>query len=360
MAYEIHTWSEIQADFTDTLLLGNGASIAVHGGFGYKNLYAEAVKQKALGDAEPVFQAFGHDIFDFELVLRRLWYARQVNEALKAPAESVEMASDAYAKVRRALISIVRATHVKYEDATAHFDPIARFARRFRTVLSLNYDLVLYWSMMYGQNENLLKFADCFHYDQAGNLVLDHSFSNYRANRATLCFYPHGNLSLARTSDDDEVKIAAGAGRLLDVIVENWEAGTRSPLFVCEGTHEQKLRSIFASTYLGQIYAHAFSEIQSSVVIYGWSMGANDRHIADQILLQKPKSIAVSVREKNSDTIKRAVELFEPHVERLEFFDSASPGAWNNSDGTKEREKKEWAEAIQAKLKAVRQPRDNP
>lgn len=360
MAYEIHAWSDIQADFTDTLLLGNGASIAVHSGFRYQNLYAEAVRLEVLGDAAPVFQAFGRDVFDFELVLRRLWYARQVNEALKAPAGSVEIATEAYAKVRRALIDIVQATHVKYDNAAPHFDPIARFARRFRTVLSLNYDLILYWSMMYGQNEDLLKFADCFHYDKAGNLVLNHSFSEYRANGATLCFYPHGNLSLARTSNDSEVKITAGAGKLLEVIVEAWEGGGRSPLFVCEGTHEQKQRSIFASTYLGQIYAHAFGEIRSSVVIYGWSMGENDQHIVDQILLQKPEAIAVSVREKNPETIKRAVELFEPHVQRLVFFDSASPGAWNNSDGTKEREDKEWNDALREMLMDFSVRRENP
>ncbi|TXI87954.1 MAG: DUF4917 family protein [Cupriavidus sp.] len=337
MAYEIRAWGEIQADFTDTLLLGNGASIAVHGGFKYQNLYGEAVKENVLGDAAAVFKAFGKEESDFELVLRRLWYARQVNEALAAPAESVQMALEAYAKVRSALIRIVQKKHVSYDVATPHFDPIARFVRRFRTVLSLNYDLVLYWALMYGQREELIKFADCFHYDHAHNLSLNPSFSEYRADESTLCFYPHGNLALARSTDDAEIKIAARSGdKLLERIVKAWESGTSSPLFVCEGTSEHKQRAIFASTYLGQIYARAFSEIGSSVVIYGWSMGENDQHIVDQVLLQRPTAIAVSVREKSVATIKRAVELFEGKVQRLEFFDAESPGAWNNSDGTKD------------------------
>lgn len=355
MAHEIQTWSEIQGDFSDTLLLGNGASIAVHQGFRYDSLYQEAVKRNKLGDAAAVFKAFGEEVHDFELVLRRLWYAKRVYEALKLPAESIERTETAYAQVRNALIRIVQETHVSYDDASMHFDPIARFVGRFRTVFSLNYDLVLYWALMYGRSENLLSVADCFHYDKdSGSLVSDPSFSAYREDADTLCFYPHGNLVLARTIDELEVKVRAGGGKLLETIVKTWERGASAPLFVCDGTSEEKQRSIFGSTYLGQVYSRAFSQIQDNVVIYGWSMGKQDQHILDQVLLQKPRAVAVSIRNKNADTIRRAVELFEDSVDRLVFFDSDSPGAWNNSDGAKEREEEDNSNRLKEILASLR------
>ncbi len=355
MAYEIQAWSEIQDDFSDTLLLGNGASIAVHQGFRYDSLYQEAVKHNKLGDAAAVFKAFGEEVHDFELVLRRLWYAKRVYEALELPAESIEKTDTAYAQVRNALIRIVQETHVSYDAASVHFDPIARFVSRFRSVFSLNYDLVLYWALMYGRNENLLSVADCFHYDRDfGSLVPDPSFSAYRKDANTLCFYPHGNLVLARTIDELEVKMRAGAGKLLETVVDTWERGASAPLFVCDGTSEEKQRSIFGSTYLGRVYSRAFSEIQDNVVIYGWSMGKHDQHILDQVLLQKPRALAVSVRNKNAGTIRRAVELFEDNVDRLVFFDSESPGAWNNPDGAKERKKEEKRNHLKEVLASVR------
>jgi len=42
--YRISNWGEIRDDFTDKLLLGNGASRAVWDGFKYPSLYEEAKK----------------------------------------------------------------------------------------------------------------------------------------------------------------------------------------------------------------------------------------------------------------------------------------------------------------------------
>ena len=41
---KILPWDVLSNDFQDGLLLGNGASMAVHGGFGYANLFEEAVR----------------------------------------------------------------------------------------------------------------------------------------------------------------------------------------------------------------------------------------------------------------------------------------------------------------------------
>lgn len=356
---EIKKWSEIKDRFRDGLILGNGASIAVHDGFGYESLYREAQQRKFLDEtAISVFKAFGKDQYDFELVLRRLWYARQVNEALGLSGNAVEKVDDAYQAIRKALIETVRDTHVGYEDASQYFDPIAKFVQGFRTVLSLNYDLVLYWALMYGNNVKLGKYRDCFRYDTSGRLVLDSDWEKYREDGGTtLCFYPHGNLVLGRTVADDELKVKAGGSNLLETVFEKWQAGDVLPVFVCEGTSEQKQRSINGSSYLRQVQSKAFDEIRESIVIYGWRMGPQEQHIIEQILESKPKALAISVRGDNQETVRRANELFSGKIESLVFFDANSPGAWAKSDGSTERQQAEWKtdlKGILAKLRGQR------
>jgi len=351
MSDGIQQWSEIADRFRDGLILGNGASIAIHAGFHYQSLLDEAQRHEFLdADTLAVFKAFGSNQHDFELVLRRLWYARQVNEALKLSGEPVDRVDISYQKVRRALIETVRVTHVTYDKAAPHFDSIARFARRFRTVLSLNYDLILYWALMYGNREKLGNFRDCFRYNGSGHLVLDRDWTEYRnGSETTLCFYPHGNLLLARTTEGEEVKLQAGNSKLLDAILSNWESAEVLPIFVCEGTAEQKQRSISGSSYLSRVASKAFDEIGESIVIFGWSMGPQEQHIIERIIARRPKALAISVRNGNEQIVRRANELFADKVEDLVFFDAQSPGVWANSDGSREREESEvMAEVLEA------------
>jgi hypothetical protein len=348
MAAPIKQWAEIREEFRDSLLVGNGASIAVFEGFRYDNLFEKACESKILDDnTVAIFKAFGEDQTDFEVVLRRLWYARQVNLALKLQGDAVERVDSLYSAVRHALIEAVRRVHVEPATAREHFDAIARFTGSFRTVFSLNYDLLLYWATNYGRAEGLGDFRDCFGRSNAG-LTFDPNWARAENNgHFTRCFYPHGALMFARTDYGGETKLTVreGGGLLLDKIGESWSEHA-TPLFVCEGKSAHKLQSIASSAYLAQVYSAGFDQIRASLTIYGWSMSPQDQHIVDRIVQVKPNAIAVSVRNGNKKTIDRACDLFGPHVPRLEFFDAESPGAWNVSDGTKEREEKEMNERL--------------
>ncbi|USE36597.1 DUF4917 family protein [Endozoicomonas sp. SCSIO W0465] len=186
---EILNWNEIKEEFHQgSLLLGNGSSIAVHECFKYESLYEKSVELGYLTEnVQAVFEKFG--VNDFELVLRRLWQAKLVNEALDLPRGEVEIA---YEKVRNALISTVRETHVKYDDARLHLQSIYKFMQSFETVISLNYDLIVYWAAQYGNRELGTWFKDCFHRSEFRNDWRNLRIP-YKAKRATLYFYPHGN-----------------------------------------------------------------------------------------------------------------------------------------------------------------------
>ncbi|QRN02554.1 DUF4917 family protein [Legionella sp. MW5194] len=79
---KIKTWSDIKDKYTDTLILGNGASIAVCHKFKYTSLHEEAFKQKLLNsETKSIFDSFQTN--DFEKVLHVLTQAQTINKILK-------------------------------------------------------------------------------------------------------------------------------------------------------------------------------------------------------------------------------------------------------------------------------------
>lgn len=319
-------WREIRENFNHTVLLGNGASMAVHPDFGYGSLYEAANQMGFLdGPVRTVFQRF--NTFDFELVLRRLWYTSLVNEAFGNQPGAVEQA---YQQVRTALIQTVRETHVTYADAEEHLPNIYRFLKGFDTVVSLNYDLIVYWAIMFGNRTLGRWFKDGF---------MPRSFRDdweslrepYGAERSTLVFYPHGNLVLARSETGAEVKLAGGDERLLDVILDSWEGRGAIPLFVCEGTAEHKKSAIESASYLQRVYREVVPSLSESLVIYGWNISVQDQHIIDQLRRSNITRVAVSVWNEDAGYMQRAEEALRGiGIRNIHFYDSASEGCWIN------------------------------
>ncbi|MEJ2794960.1 DUF4917 family protein [Iodobacter sp. LRB] len=333
MPIEIRRWNDIADQFTDSLLLGNGASIAVDGRFNYPSLFTAARNAGHLTEQVlDIFARFSNST-DFEYVLRKLWQARLVNEALDVEAGAVEKA---YKQVRLALIETVRATHVTRGEVLEQLTPIYQFMKRFKTVLSLNYDLIVYWAAMKCNNGlDNHQFKDCM----IGG-VLDDNWGRLRksmkANQTvTLFFYPHGNLVLVRTPAQLERKVHANGGSLLEEIFSEWQRDDVIPIFVSEGTSPQKRDAIRSSSYLSDIYFNAVTDIGNSLVIYGWNMGEQEQHILDQIKLVAPDRVAVSVYTGDTLHLQNAQRI-EQQLNRLglkniTFFDSQSSGCWNNS-----------------------------
>ena len=336
MPIEIRQWNDIAEQFTDGLLLGNGASIAVDGRFNYPSLFAAASDAGLLTPpVQDIFRRFNNST-DFEYVLRKLWQAKLVNEALEVEAGAVEAA---YAQVRLALIETVRATHVTREEILGQLTPIYQFMKRFKTVLSLNYDLIVYWAAMRG-NEALRKT----HAFKDGMIsgVLDENWPRLRRplkqnQTVTMFFYPHGNLALVRTPSQLERKVHANDGAtLLEGIITEWQRDDVIPIFVSEGTSSQKRDAIRASSYLSDIYFNAVTDIGDSLVIYGWNMGEQEQHILDQIKRAAPNRIAVSVFTGDALHMQNAKrmeqQLNQLRIKDLDivFFDSRSAKCWNN------------------------------
>ena len=203
-----------------------------------------------------------------------------------------------------------------------------RFMQRFRTVVSLNYDLLVYWAGMRGNAVLGNWFKDGF-----WNGRISPEWREYRqpygATGATLVFYPHGHLALATNTRDIEFKISAQEGRLLlDTILDRWTAAQCTPLFVCEGTHQEKTRAILRSRYLNLVHEDVLPEIGGTLVIYGWGLGAQDAHIVDAVRKAHPSRVAVSVHNGDQDYAVRASHILRYATDHIDFFDAASPTCW--------------------------------
>lgn len=346
---DIYEWAEIADEFNDGIILGNGASIAVHQGFAYRTLLERARQDQLITEnLNKIFQYL--DTEDFEFVLRLLFDTFQINQALGV---GDNVTTRAYEEVRQALIKAVRNIHIDYKDVKNSLTNAAIFLKHFKTVAALNYDVLVYWTMYIGnsQIDEGTWFKDCF---VRGEFEIDwERFREpYQTQGSTLVFYPHGNLALATDILGRETKLSNPKlsnpkpsnpnenERLLDTIIDEWESGKYSPLFVSEGNSQQKIKAIRRSVYLSNVYDKVLRNLGSKIAVFGWSMGDQDDHILEAI--KKSKNVdafAISVYTSKSNeqlsadcqwiSTKLRKKLSNPNLD-IKFFNSASNGCWIN------------------------------
>lgn len=328
MNHLIHSWEEIENLFSGTLLIGNGASVAVDSKFHYDTLKDEAIKENFLSkDLNRIFELYDNSS-DFELILKVLWQSSEVNKILNIEEEATY---SSYARVQEALINTVRYIHPSHDEINTHLDSLYQFTRRFEDIICLNYDLILYWVMMYGNqiNDGHI-FKDCFTH---GEFQMDwRKFIRpiHNQEKCTLVFYPHGNLILSRNGFH-EFKINSTYG-LLDDIFNCWK-NAHTPLFISEGTFQRKTQSILTSTYLSTVFREVLTDVADNLVIYGWGMGIQDKHIMNQLSQSYIDKVAVSVYKNDQNyctRVTRFIRSLNPNAE-IYFFDSASSGCWINA-----------------------------
>jgi hypothetical protein len=329
--FEIKQWASIAEKYKHTVILGNGASVAVSDTFSYKSLLEHAVAKELIsGDVEKIFEFF--KTRDFELILRTVWQATNINNALDIKDERTR---EAYLNVRDALIRAVRDIHPEQDVVSPHFAAIYQFLKQFDTVISLNYDLILYWTMMYGFDvKDGHTFKDCFLNGEFAEDWEELREPIRGGKSVTLVFYPHGSLILRRNKLEQEQKIQGGDVRLLDAILEAWQNETVVPLFVSEGTVEQKVQSIRSSYYLSTVYREVLTAERPTLAIYGWGFGEQDTHILERMKSCGISSVAVSVYQNRQADCNRVAQVVAETLGagvEVEFFDSGSAGCWINA-----------------------------
>jgi len=159
---------------------------------------------------------------------------------------------------------------------------------------------------------------------------------NHRFRNTSLVFYPHGSLVLARNITEQEVKLVSHEDNdLLESILKHWRSSNYIPLFVSEGTSEQKVKAIKNSHYLSIVYREVIPSLGDNLTIFGWGFGEEDTHILKKLKDSSVKRIAVSVYQNDQLYCRRVSEMIHTHIRNnieVIFFDSESNDCWNKKN----------------------------
>jgi len=313
-------WDHIKDEYDwHGLLIGNGASCNIWDGFRYPSLYQKALE----GIKQPLSQA-EQDIFtsmgttDFEKVLEALWTAKIVCQALGQDSQ-VQTIEKHYQAIQHSLIEAVHSVHIPWLSLSDEvLSGIHSAILPYHSVYSTNYDLLMYWATMYNTSPS---HKDYF---WSENRAFD--ITNTQISGGTKrILYMHGALHLVSLPFGGGTrKLIADRRNLLSQFGITLGPG-EIPLFVSEGTAEDKLSAIRNSDYLSFAYEQ-FINHQGNLVIFGHSLRESDAHLIKAIQKWKNCTIAISMRQKRSEpnTIienKARLKKMLPDA-NLEFFNA--------------------------------------
>lgn len=308
----LRDWSELatEEDWSG-LLVGNGFSQNIWQRFGYDSLFKKASQEDGAHLVAADVSLFDRlETRNFEVVMSALATSKAVALALEEPYVHFEERENS---IRAALIRAVHGVHVPWLYVPdAALDRVADEMAKCTAVYCTNYDLLIYWSMM-RDPEN---FRDYFWSEQ-----FDISDTEIWGKKSKIHFL-HGGLHLYRRPNGQTLKRRAEVGQnLLDLFgTPHHDA---MPLFISEGTAQEKLASIYRSDYLSFVFS-CLARDAGPLVVFGHSLGDSDQHIVDAVGAHKSRSIAVAVRAVGNVRQKKAAIVQALPNAIIHFFDAAT------------------------------------
>lgn len=314
------------------ILLGNGFSRAcLDKTFSYDAIYLEAEANGLSENAKRAFKAL--KTTDFELVMRlakqSALLAREYGR--KNLAKTLEALSD---ELRDALVETIAGNHPDRPHSVEkhRYEACKAFLDNFKDVYTLNYDLLLYWCLMQSEVEPHVECDDGFREPYSGK----EEYVTWEVEHTNdqCIFYLHGALHLFDAGSLLQKYTWSNTGvALIDQIRAALDED-KYPLFVSEGTADQKLARIQHSGYLNRAF-RSFANIGGVLFIYGWSMGDSDEHIARLLKSTKLTHIFVGLYgdpagKANKAIIERCRRFGGRGSKTVEvaYFDAASANVW--------------------------------
>jgi len=327
------------------LLVGNGFSIALRPDiFSYNSLFSEANFEEC-PEAQQVFSQLG--TMDFEEVVWALEKAATVlpcynSEDTQTPQKMTE---DAH-HIKEVLIETIAEKHPArpFDITDEQYKHCILFLKNFidakGKIYTLNYDILLYWALMKGSNDELgeeykINFDDGFRSDPYESDTSYVIWNNGESRNQNL-YYLHGALHLFDAGHElRKYTWKRTDEALVDQSRRAIDQGL-FPLFVSEGSAESKMNKIEHSGYLHKAL-RSLTNIGGVLFIHGMSLSPNDEHILRTLERGKLKKIFVGLfgdpsSDRNKAIITRA-NLIAEHNNNIEihFYDSVSADVWGTA-----------------------------
>ena len=333
------------------LLLGNGFSIACRADiFHYGSLFAQADFSQ-VPEVVAAFEALGTQ--DFEAAIRALENAARILPAYvpHGAAAAAKMLEHA-AALKEILVQTIAGNHphIPPDIADEKFWACRRFLANFLAgakagcVFTLNYDLLLYWTLMHDDmpfDEPIdLAINDGFGNDEDepdAEYVVWHGETN--AHSASVHFI-HGALHLFDSGKELQKYTWVRKGVPLVDQARAALARNAFPLFVAEGTSAQKKTKIRHNAYLYQGFKQFTVNAQQGrhcMFIFGHSLAENDDHILLRMGRGRFPKLYVGIygdplEPTNQTIMARAQALAGLRTARwpleVAFYDAASAHVW--------------------------------
>ncbi len=318
----LHAWAEIANRGWETLLVGNGLSINISAQFAYESLYEEAEKAATSGPLDiqdlAVFECF--ETSNFELALAKLRDAIALAEVLEQPSVAYRQR---FSSVQAALGAAIRRVHLRRSEVPdATLAAIKHELSRYGAIFSTSYDLIVYWAS--GHEEDYARFRDCFWGE--GGAFDPADCEVWPGNTPT--YFMHGALHLIVDGSGTTKKLTGTDQTLLEQFGKPISSDPRArPLLITEGSSRDKLRAIEGNDYLSHAY-EAFKERSGPLLVFGHSLGAQDRHLIDAINANPQRPVAISmVREPGENLRERQSAIWgklKTAAQDVYFFDAAT------------------------------------
>lgn len=318
------------------LLLGNGFSIACRPEiFVYGKLFEQADFSKLSPSAQKAFEALGTQ--DFEKVIKVLRDTKAVLAAYDCvPAKLLATLQKDANGLRELLVQTIASSHPEWpgEIEDQEYEACRRFIANFDNVYTLNYDLLLYWTQMHTEEGTTPTSDDGFRKpedDYEAAYVTWEPGNSHKQNT----WFLHGALHLFDAGIEIQKYTWINTGVRLVEQIRDALNRDYFPIFVAEGTSNEKLIRIRHNDYLAKAY-RSFSEIGGALFVYGHSLAENDEHYLKRIERGKLSQLYVGIygdpnSPENMSIISRAKKMNNPrrrNVLNVQFFDAASAKVW--------------------------------
>lgn len=322
------------------LVLGNGFSISLRPDiFTYGSLL-ESANFDAAPNVKRLFGSLGTQ--DFELVIKHLMDAATVLRTYRPnDVELIDaLAADANL-VKDSLVTAIARRHPDrpYDIKESQYKACRRFLGIFNHIYTLNYDVLLYWSLMHTDVDQLdLRADDGFRHPER-----DEPFVTWQQGQSATIHYLHGALHLF----DAGSEVIKYTWSKTDVpIVEQIRSAlteNKYPLFVAEGISDSKLDKIMHNAYLHKSLRSLEACADNSnacFCVFGHSLAENDDHILRCIGRGKATKMLVSVYGDPASAMNRQIEqnarrlaqyrdaVNQRYPLEIIFYDAVSANVW--------------------------------
>jgi hypothetical protein len=271
------------------LLLGNGFSMAYSSKIFSYNALHDFITKVDDEDLSTILKVI--ESKNFELIMQQLDNLSKLIKAFGGDDALRDKIDQASSKLKTSLLDAVKSLHPPHVFAVPddESEACAKFLKTFLdtkgSIFSANYDLLLYWILM---RNKLIEHNDGFGRELENpddcTSEEDQEWSELRWGKhkdEQNIHYIHGALPLFDTGIDIIKEEYDLQNHLLKKINMRMKQG-EYPVFVTAGNGDDKLSHIMHNRYLSHCY-DKLSNIEGSLVAFGFNFGQYDEHIIEAI-----------------------------------------------------------------------------